>query len=149
MDKSEVSLTSEERNGLKRLVAAAARTASTTWRPARCSPWNGPRASPWCISTGCCGRLRRQTGPCGPARASRLLEYVDGDHCGRQIPLEDRRRIYAWIDALRDGRRPPMSEDTADADYRTMPEAVESGKRLMLAAPEPDMPGFRGARREP
>ena len=33
------------------------------------------------------------------SHASRLLEYVDTDHCKKMIPLEDRRRIYAWIDA--------------------------------------------------
>ena len=33
------------------------------------------------------------------AHASRLLEYVDTDHCGQKIPLEDRQRIYLWIDA--------------------------------------------------
>ncbi|MCX6927564.1 MAG: DUF1080 domain-containing protein [Verrucomicrobia bacterium] len=33
------------------------------------------------------------------SHASRLLDYVDTDHCERKIPLEDRQRIYAWIDA--------------------------------------------------
>jgi len=33
------------------------------------------------------------------SNASRLLEYIDTDHCGRMIPPEDRRRIYVWIDA--------------------------------------------------
>ncbi len=33
------------------------------------------------------------------SHASRLLDYVDTDHCGRMIPREDRERIYAWIDA--------------------------------------------------
>jgi len=33
------------------------------------------------------------------SHASRLLEYVDTDHCEQEIPLEDRRRIYLWIDA--------------------------------------------------
>ena len=33
------------------------------------------------------------------SHASRLLDYVDTDHCGQQIPLEDRQRIYLWIDA--------------------------------------------------
>ena len=31
--------------------------------------------------------------------ASRLLDYVDTDHGGRKMPLEDRQRIYTWIDA--------------------------------------------------
>ena len=39
--------------------------------------------------------------------------------------------------------------DTAEADYRTMLEAIETGRRLMLATPRADMPGFRGARKEP
>lgn len=33
------------------------------------------------------------------SHASRLLEYVESDHCGRPIPQEDRQRIYLWIDA--------------------------------------------------
>jgi hypothetical protein len=33
------------------------------------------------------------------SHASRLLEYVDTDHCERAIPPEDRQRIYTWIDA--------------------------------------------------
>ncbi|MBC8875969.1 MAG: DUF1080 domain-containing protein [Planctomycetes bacterium] len=33
------------------------------------------------------------------SHASRLLDYVDTDHCEQQIPLEDRQRIYLWIDA--------------------------------------------------
>jgi mono/diheme cytochrome c family protein len=33
------------------------------------------------------------------SHASRLLDYVDSDHCGRKIPQEDRQRIYLWIDA--------------------------------------------------
>ena len=33
------------------------------------------------------------------SHASRLLEYLEGDHCGQQMTSEDRRRIYLWIDA--------------------------------------------------
>lgn len=33
------------------------------------------------------------------SHASRLLEYIEGDHGGRQMAGEDRRRIYLWIDA--------------------------------------------------
>ncbi len=33
------------------------------------------------------------------SHASALLDYVDTDHCGEEIPLEDRQRIYLWIDA--------------------------------------------------
>jgi len=33
------------------------------------------------------------------SNASRLLEYIDSDHCGRLIRAEDRRRVYVWIDA--------------------------------------------------
>jgi hypothetical protein len=33
------------------------------------------------------------------SHASRLLEYIDTDHCGQEIPLEDRQRFYLWIDA--------------------------------------------------
>jgi mono/diheme cytochrome c family protein len=33
------------------------------------------------------------------SHASRLLDYVDTDHCEQEIPLEDRQRIYLWIDA--------------------------------------------------
>jgi hypothetical protein len=179
------------------------------------------------------------------SHASRLLEYIESDHCEQQIPLEDRRRIYLWIDAnvpyygtyahsrprspgrrdlctdtetgtesawfadefldvyrrrcqschgsfpnpndhgqiwdgrlawinltnpkwspaltahlaadaggrgiaeTRDGRSSLLFRDTADADYRQMLEAIEIGKRQMLANPTADMPGFRYARKEP
>jgi mono/diheme cytochrome c family protein len=33
------------------------------------------------------------------SHASRLLEYIETDHCGRMIPPTDRQRIYLWIDA--------------------------------------------------
>ncbi len=172
------------------------------------------------------------------SHASRLLEYIDTDHCGQSIPQEDRRRIYLWIDAnvpyyatyahsrpLSPGRRDlctdaatgqespwfaqqyrgvyakkcqschgdlpqpndhsaiwdgrlawinfsnpqlspaltahlsskaggrgiSMSKDAQttplfatadDPDYQTMLHAIEEGKRLMLATPRADMPGF-------
>ena len=49
----------------------------------------------------------------------------------------------------KDGRNPPVFRDTSDGDYRTMLRAIETGKALMLARPRADMPGFRGARKEP
>ncbi len=33
------------------------------------------------------------------SHASRLLDYIDTDHCGQKIPLENRQTIYTWIDA--------------------------------------------------
>jgi len=33
------------------------------------------------------------------SHASRLPEYIEGNHCGRLLPSEDRQRIYLWIDA--------------------------------------------------
>jgi len=33
------------------------------------------------------------------SHASRLMDYIDTDHCGKMIPLEDRQRVYTWIDA--------------------------------------------------
>ncbi len=173
--------------------------------------------------------------------ASRLTEIVDSDHGGQKIPLEDRQRIYLWMDAnvpyygtyansrplspgkrdlwtdvetghlsawferdfsgvynrrcaschgkyekttdwtgrfawinlthpnlspaltahlsktaggrgitkSRQGRMPPLFADTTDPDYQTMLQAVETGRKLMLATPEADMPGFKGARPEP
>lgn len=33
------------------------------------------------------------------SHASRLLEYIETDHCGEMIPPADRQRIYVWIDA--------------------------------------------------
>jgi len=181
---------------------------------------------------------------CTGSHASRLLEHIDTTHCGREIPLEDRRRIYLWIDAdvpyygtyahsrprspgrrdlctdvetgrpsawfardflgvynrmcaschgryphpndhgniwdgrlawinfsnpalspaltahlakpagrgitgTRNGKRPPIFRDTSDRDYQAMLKAIEVGKALMLANPSADMPGFRGARKEP
>ena len=167
--------------------------------------------------------------------ASRLPDYLDAEHCRKTIPLEDRQRIYLWIDAnvpyygtyansrpqspgLRDlwtdaasgrlsawfardfsgvynrrcaschgtyqdttdwtgrfawinlsnpqlspaltahlskaaggrgidtptgGRTPPMFTSTADPDYQTMLAAIETGRRLVHATPEADMPGFQ------
>ncbi len=34
------------------------------------------------------------------SHVSRLLDYVDTDHCEQMIPLKDRQRIYVWIDAM-------------------------------------------------
>jgi len=31
--------------------------------------------------------------------ASRLPDYLETDHCGKDIPLADRQRVYMWIDA--------------------------------------------------
>ena len=31
--------------------------------------------------------------------ASRLPDFLTKEHCGREIPLEDRQRVYLWIDA--------------------------------------------------
>jgi mono/diheme cytochrome c family protein len=174
--------------------------------------------------------------------ASRLLDYVESDHCGQQIPLADRQRIYLWIDANvpyygtyahsrpqspgrrdlctdvatgaesawfardflgvyqracaschgdfpnpgdpatlwdgrlawinfsqpkfspaltahlaksaggrgittpTDGKRPPVFASPSDADYQQLLKAIETGKQLMLATPEADMPGFKGKR---
>jgi hypothetical protein len=33
------------------------------------------------------------------SHASRLLDYIDGEHGGQRLPLEARQRIYLWIDA--------------------------------------------------
>ena len=38
---------------------------------------------------------------------------------------------------------------TDDSDYQKILGAIEEGKRMMLANPEADMPGFRQARPEP
>jgi len=193
--------------------------------------------------------LRTPTGINQPlwtgSHASRLLDYVDTDHCGQLMPLADRQRIYVWIDANvpyydtyahsrsrspgrrdlctdsdtgresswfardflgvyrkrcaschgkfphpndfgaiwdgrmawidfsrphlsaaltahlaedaggrgittpRNGKRPPLFADTSDVDYRAMLEAIETGKRRMLANPRADMAGFRFAKKEP
>jgi hypothetical protein len=31
--------------------------------------------------------------------ASRLPDYLEADHCGHEIPVDERQRIYLWIDA--------------------------------------------------
>lgn len=31
--------------------------------------------------------------------ASRLEEYLTKEHCGKEIPLEDRQRVFMWVDA--------------------------------------------------
>ncbi len=175
--------------------------------------------------------------------ASRLLDYVDTEHCGRKIPREDRQRIYLWIDAnvpyygtyahsrplspgrrdlctevatgadsawfARDflgvyrraceschgkyphpndhaniwdgrlawidftrpelspaltahlarpfgrgltnavnGRLPPVFATRAAPDFQTMLQAIETGRQLMLATPEADLPGFKGFKKE-
>ncbi len=173
--------------------------------------------------------------------ASRLTGIVDSDHCGQKIPLEDRQRVYIWMDAnvpyygtyansrllspgrrdlwtdvgtgqlsawfARDfsgvynhrcagchgkyenttdwtgrfawinlthpslspaltahlgkaaggrgitksqqGRTPPLFASPADPDFQTMLQAIETGRKLMLATPEADMAGFKGGRKEP
>jgi hypothetical protein len=173
--------------------------------------------------------------------ASRLLDYIDGEHGNQTLPLEARQRIYLWIDAnvpyygtyahsrpnspgrrdlwtdvgsgqlsawfakdfqgvynnrcaschgkydgttdwegrfawinlsnphlspaltahlgkaaggrgiekTKDGKPTLVFASTADPDYQTMLNAIEAGKKLMLATPEADMPGFQGARPEP
>jgi hypothetical protein len=42
-----------------------------------------------------------------------------------------------------------LFNSTDDPDYVKMLDAFEEGKRIMLANPEADMPGFRGSRAEP
>ncbi|MCP4784351.1 MAG: DUF1080 domain-containing protein [Fuerstiella sp.] len=175
------------------------------------------------------------------SHASRLPEYLDAKHCGKQIPAGDRKRIYLWIDAnvpyygtyrharphspgrrdlftdvktgglstwfARDflgvynqrcidchgklegttdwngrfawinltnphlspaltahlskesggrgidmaqpGQPPSPFLDTTDPDYRTMLNAIETGKQFNLQTPTADMPGFHGSRPEP
>ena len=46
------------------------------------------------------------------------------------------------------GRLPPSFANTADADYQAMHKAIETGRQLMLATPEADMPGFKGVKKE-
>ena len=53
------------------------------------------------------------------------------------------------ITTPRNGKRPPLFADTSDVDYRAMLEAIETGKRRMLANPRADMAGFRFAKKEP
>ena len=191
--------------------------------------------------------LRTPTGVNQPlwtgSHASRLLDYVDTEHCEQKIPLAERQRIYLWIDAnvpyygtyahsrpkspgrrdlctdvetgaesawfARDflgvyrrtceschdkfphpndhahiwdgrlawidfthpefspaltahlakplgrgltnalrGQLPPLFATPADPDYQSMLKAIETGKQLMLATPEADMPGFKGVKKE-
>ena len=195
----------------------------------------------WLLRTPSAVNRPLQTG----SHASRLLDYVDTDHCGQMIPLEDRQRIYLWIDAdvpyygtyahshpqspgrrdlctdretgresdwfardflgvynrqcqschgkyphpndaaeiwdgrlawinftqpnlspaltahlakeaggrglsePRNGQPPPQFRNTSDPGYQGMLQAIETGKRLMLANPEADMAGFKFARKEP
>ncbi|MFA5190330.1 MAG: family 16 glycoside hydrolase [Verrucomicrobiia bacterium] len=47
------------------------------------------------------------------------------------------------------GQTPPLFTSTADPDYQTMLQAIETGRKLMLATPEADMPSFKTARKEP
>ncbi|MCP4645473.1 MAG: hypothetical protein GY851_33830 [bacterium] len=49
----------------------------------------------WLLRTPTAVNRPFQTG----SHASRLLDHIETDHCGRMIPLEDRERVYAWIDA--------------------------------------------------
>ena len=46
------------------------------------------------------------------------------------------------------GRLPPLFATTTDADYQAMLRAIETGRQLMLATPEADMPGFKGVKKE-
>lgn len=49
----------------------------------------------WLLKTPTAVNQPLQTG----SHASRLIDYLDAKHCGQEIPLEDRQRIYMWIDA--------------------------------------------------
>jgi mono/diheme cytochrome c family protein len=49
----------------------------------------------WLLRTPTAVNLPLWTG----SHASRLLDYIDKEHGGQPIPLEDRQRIYVWIDA--------------------------------------------------
>ncbi len=49
----------------------------------------------WLLRTPTAVNRPLQTG----SLASRLLEYIDSEHCGNALPLQDRQRLYTWIDA--------------------------------------------------
>jgi len=166
--------------------------------------------------------------------ASRLPDYLTKEHCGEDIPLEDRQKIYLWMDAnvpyystyshsrpASSGRRdlftdvetgrfsawfaqgfnevyrrrceechgnmtdttnwngkfawinltrpeysaaltahlpseqggrgiaPLQFDSPNDADYRTMSQAMETGRQLFLKTPTADRPGFARQKEEP
>ena len=62
------------------------------------------------------------------SHASRLLERIDTDHCGRMIPLEDRRRIYTWIDANVPYYGTYANSRPRSPGYRDLCTDVESGR---------------------
>lgn len=62
------------------------------------------------------------------SHASRLLERIDTDHCGRLIPLEDRRRIYTWIDADVPYYATYANSRPRSPGYRDLCTDVESGR---------------------
>ena len=49
----------------------------------------------WLLKTPSAVNQPLQTG----SHASRLPDYLSAEHCGKEIPLEDRQKIYMWIDA--------------------------------------------------
>ncbi|MEE8453001.1 MAG: hypothetical protein V3R99_13835, partial [Thermoguttaceae bacterium] len=63
------------------------------------------------------------------SHASRLLDYIDTDHCGRMIPLEDRQRIYAWIDANVPYYATYAHSRPHSPGYRDLCTDVETGKQ--------------------
>ena len=62
------------------------------------------------------------------SHASRLLEYIETDHCGRMIPPAARQRIYVWIDANVPYYATYAHSRPRSPGYRDLCTEVETGR---------------------
>ncbi len=62
------------------------------------------------------------------SHASRLIEYIQTDHCGRMIPLAQRQRIYLWIDANVPYYATYSNSRPRSPGYRDLCTDVDSGR---------------------
>ena len=70
------------------------------------------------------------------SHASRLLEYIETDHCGEMIPLAARQRVYAWIDANVPYYATYANSRPRSPGYRDLFTDVETGRESAWFAKE-------------
>jgi len=64
------------------------------------------------------------------SHASKLLEYIDTKHSGQFIPLEDRQKIYMWIDADVPYYATYFNSRPRSPGYRDLCTDVRTGREL-------------------
>ena len=106
----------------------------------RCTECHGPFMQPRHLWTGRYAWINLDH----PNRSAALTAHLSKDSGGRGIAT------------VKNAERSPAASqeellfsDKNDSDYLKMFNAIEEGRRIMLAHPEADMPGFSGAKPEP